>query len=129
MKVGPVHHIAINTKDIDKSIKFYQDVLGLKKRETVRFDELALTYFELPAGGRLELFDYKGKNPQCERDEAEVGLRHVAFSVDDVAQHEKELREAGVTITLPTTELLELGARVLLFLDPNGVTIEFCENL
>jgi hypothetical protein len=39
------------------------------------------------------------------------------------------LREAGVEITLSTCDLPNLGARVLLFLDPNGVTIEFCEKL
>jgi predicted enzyme related to lactoylglutathione lyase len=49
--------------------------------------------------------------------------------VKDVAKHESELRKAGVEVTLPTTELPSLGARVLLFLDPNGVTVELCEKL
>ena len=129
MKVGHIHHIAINTKDIDESIRFYRDTLGLKQGETVQMDEFALTYFEVPGGGSLELFDYKGQNPKVKRADEEVGLRHIAFTVEDVAQHEKELREAGVTITLPTTELPSLGARVLLFLDPNDVTVEFCEDL
>jgi hypothetical protein len=34
-----------------------------------------------------------------------------------------------VTITLPATDLPSLGARVLLFLDPNGVVLEFCQRL
>ena len=38
-------------------------------------------------------------------------------------------RAEGVEITLPTCDLPNLGARVLLFLDPNGVTLEFCEKL
>jgi catechol 2,3-dioxygenase-like lactoylglutathione lyase family enzyme len=49
--------------------------------------------------------------------------------VEDVAVHEQLLRAEGVEITLPTCDLPNLGARVLLFLDPNGVTIEFCEKL
>ena len=77
----------------------------------------------------MELFDYEGRNPQVKRADEEVGLRHLAFTVEGVAEHEKELREAGVRITLPTTEIPSLGIRVVLFLDPNGVTIEFCENL
>jgi catechol 2,3-dioxygenase-like lactoylglutathione lyase family enzyme len=46
-----------------------------------------------------------------------------------VAEHERLLRAAGVTITLPACDLPNLGVRVLLFLDPNGVTLEFCEPL
>ena len=129
MNIEQIHHIAVNTKNIDESIRFYRDILGLRMGETVRFEDFSLIYFELPGGGSLELFDYGGTNPQSKRDESEAGLRHVAFSVKDVIKHEKELREAGVTITLPATELPELNARVLLFLDPNGVTIEFCETL
>jgi hypothetical protein len=34
-----------------------------------------------------------------------------------------------VTIVLPTTDILSLGARVLLFLDPNGVTLELCQEM
>ncbi len=30
---------------------------------------------------------------------------------------------------LPTTDLPALGARVVLFLDPNGVTLEFCQPI
>jgi catechol 2,3-dioxygenase-like lactoylglutathione lyase family enzyme len=49
--------------------------------------------------------------------------------VQDVAEHERLLRDAGVEITLPTCDLPNLGARVVLFLDPNGITLEFCEKL
>ena len=66
---------------------------------------------------------------EVHRKEDDSGLRHVAFQVEDVAAHEKFLRAEGVEITLSTCDLPNLGARVLLFLDPNGVTIEFCENL
>jgi predicted enzyme related to lactoylglutathione lyase len=58
-----------------------------------------------------------------------VGLRHIAFQVEDVAAHEELLKAAGVQITLSTCDLPDLGARVLLLLDPNGVTLEFCEKI
>ena len=35
----------------------------------------------------------------------------------------------GVKITLPATDLPSLGSRAILFLDPNGVTLEFCQKL
>jgi catechol 2,3-dioxygenase-like lactoylglutathione lyase family enzyme len=129
MKIGRLDHIAINTKSMDRSVEFYRDVLGLRRGKTVVFDDFDVTYFEMPGGGDLELIDYRGKNPRRERPEDEAGLRHLAFSVKGVADHERELRAAGVEIILPTTELPSLGVRVLLFLDPNGVTVEFCEKL
>jgi glyoxylase I family protein len=129
MKIKGIEHVSINTIDYEKSRDFYGRVLGFQQHQTVASGDFDITYFELPGGTRLELFDYHGKNPVVNRDESESGLRHLAFAVGDVAAHEQLLRKAGVEITLPTTDLPDLGVRVLLFLDPNGVTLEFCEPL
>lgn len=129
MKIGTIDHIAINCVDFQKSRDFYERILGLRMLETVDCGDFDISYFALPAGGRLELFDYRGKNKITRHEESDSGLRHIAFQVEDVAAHEKELIAAGVQITLSTCVLPNLGARVLLFLDPNGVTIEFCEKL
>jgi catechol 2,3-dioxygenase-like lactoylglutathione lyase family enzyme len=103
--------------------------LGLKQQQTVDCGVFDITYFILPDGSRLELFDYHGRNRNDLREESEVGLRHIAFEVEDVVAHEKLLKAEGVEITLSTCDVPNLGARVLLFLDPNGVTLEFCEKL
>lgn len=129
MKISKIDHVSINVSDSQKSFDFYSRILGLKQLATVDCGEFDITYFALPDGSRLELFDYHGKNLNNPRKESEVGLRHIAFQVEDVAAHEKLLTAAGVEITLPTCDLPDLGARVLLFLDPNGVTLEFCEKL
>ncbi len=129
MKINKIDHVSINVNDIKKSIDFYSRVLGLKQQQTVYCGDFDITYFSLTDGSRLELFDYHGSNHNNSHQESEVGLRHIAFQVDDVVAHEKLLRAEGVIITLPTCELPNLGVRVLLFLDPNGVTLEFCEKL
>lgn len=129
LKINRIDHVSINVTDAARSYAFYRRVLGLPQLETVDCGDFDITYFGLPDGGRLELFDYRGRNPAAQHDESEAGLRHLAFNVQDVAAHEKMLRDAGIRITLPTTDLLNLGVRVLLFQDPNGVTLEFCEPL
>ncbi len=129
MKIDKIDHVSINVKNIQKSLDFYGRVLGLQQLQTVDCGEFDITYFALPDGSRLELFDYHEKNPERPHSESEAGLRHIAFQVQNVAKHEADLRKAGVEITLATCELPNLGARVLLFLDPNGVTLEFCEKL
>ena len=128
LNIGHIDHIAINCTDFDRSLDFYGLILGLKQLQTVDCGDFDITYFALPNGSRLELFDYHGRNRTVSRADDDSGLRHVAFQVEDVAAHEKLLRAAGVEITLPTCDLPNLGARVMLFLDPNGVTIEFCEK-
>jgi glyoxylase I family protein len=129
LNIGTIDHIAINCVDFQKSRDFYERILGLRMLETVDCGDFGISYLALPAGGRLELFDYRGKNRVISCKESDSGLRHIAFQVEDVSAHEKELIAAGVQITLSTCDLPNLGARVLLFLDPNGVTIEFCEKL
>jgi glyoxylase I family protein len=129
LNISRIDHVSINLVDVEKSLDFYGRILGLKQQQTVDCGEFDITYFSLPDGSRLELFDYHGKNRNLPREESEAGLRHIAFQVEDVAAHEAVLRTEGVQITLPTCDLPNLGARVLLFLDPNGVTLEFCERL
>ena len=129
MKVKGINHLSINTRDIKASADFYGGILGWKQMETVPFDGFSLVYFQIPGGGRLELFDYGGKNPSNQRDESEAGLRHLAFTVDDVDAAERDLRAKGVTITMAATDLPSLDSRAILFLDPNGVTLEFCQKL
>jgi len=129
LNIRGIEHVSINTIDFDRSVDFYTRILGFKQQQTVDCGEFDITYFALPGGTRLELFDYHGKNPVIPLGEDVAGLRHLAFEVENVAAHEATLRAEGVEITLPTCDLPNLGVRVLLFLDPNGVTLEFCEPL
>ena len=129
MKVRGIDHVSVNVKDIKASADFYGRVLGFRQLQTVPCDGFSLVHFQVPGGGRLELFDYRGEIPDGQRGETEAGLRHLAFAVDDVDQAEKRLAGEGVKITLPPTDLPDLGCRVLLFLDPDGVTLEFCQKL
>jgi catechol 2,3-dioxygenase-like lactoylglutathione lyase family enzyme len=129
LNITKIEHVSINAIDIHRTLNFYGQVLGFQQQQTVDCGEFDITYFALPGGTRLEVFDYHGKNLSESRPESAAGLRHLAFQVEDVSAHERLLRAAGVDITLPTCDLPTLGVRVLLFLDPNGVTLEFCEKL
>lgn len=128
MIIGKIDHVAINCINIHKSLDFYGRILGFKQLQTVECDDFDIIYFALPKGGRLELFDYHGKSRNPVRKESDSGLRHLAFQVEDVLAHERLLIAEGVTITLTTRDLPNLKSRVLLFLDPDGTVIEFCER-
>ena len=60
----------------------------------------------------------KASQPIVSHGESDTGLRHLAFEVKDVASHEKELRAAGVEITLPTCDLPNLGVQGVIIFRP-----------
>lgn len=129
LTIQKIDHISINVTDIGRTLDFYGRILGLEQLQTVDCGDFDITYFAMPDGSRLEFFDYHGKSSSMQQAESDTGLRHIAFQVEDVAIQEQRLRAAGVEITLPTCDLPDLSARVCLFLDPNGVTLEFCEKI
>lgn len=124
MKISAVDHVTINCVDTDKAFRFYEEILGLKKLETVDLGDHVLYYYGLP-GLRLELIGYK--NPQKERKtgNTDVGIyRHLALVADDLEGLHQRCREAGVRINLVPTYIPALGKTVMLIVDPNGVEIE-----
>ena len=117
-------HFGISVADLDESIDFYQNILGLKvslKREKDAFigkeDVLALLQFP---GGK-EAFDkeyrlkYKGK--------AFTHFGLTAPSVQAVFDFQEKLRNAEVEIIKEAYERWD-GASFY-FLDPNGHTLEY----
>jgi len=129
MFIKGFNHIGINTKDIERSLVFYRDMLGLELKETIQMDDCTIYYLLLPGGERIELFDYQGRNKSCCVEETQAGYRHIAIEVSSVDEYEALFKENGVPIVLSATNLPKLHVRVLLFEDPNGVVIEFCELL
>lgn len=129
MKIKALDHIGINAVDYAKTVAFYRDVLEFKELNSVVHDDLISTYFKIPGGGRMEIFDNLDKTNEYEIKELDNGVRHIAFEVEDVQEHERLLTKKGVELFWKTTELPDYDARVLLFYDPNGVMIEFCEPL
>lgn len=61
MRIKGIEHVSINVSEMGASLAFYGEVLGLERLQTVPEEGFSITYFALPDGGRLELFDYGGK--------------------------------------------------------------------
>lgn len=125
-----IAHIAIDVREWEETRRFYEELLGLSLDQPVRLsDGTCLTYASLADGTRLEFFMGQGTAPADVAGEREAGLRHLAFKVAGLEEFRNRLVAAGTSITLDLTPLPELGLRVLLFKDPNGVTLEFAEPL
>lgn len=109
-------HIQMRVLDLDESVKFYTDVLGLV--ETAR-DAQGRVYFKT--------WDERDHNSLIIRQADTAGLDFMAFKVDSKASLEKfdaDLRAYGVkTERIPAGELVETGERVR-FEIPTGHLLE-----
>ena len=111
MHIKGIDHISINTVDFPKTIHFYRDILGFEEMNTVVRDDVVGTYLQIPGGGRMEIFDNLGKTKRYPIGELDNGIRHIAFTVEDVTENARQLTENGVELYLPPTELPEFGVR------------------
>ncbi|MGM3386172.1 VOC family protein [Stutzerimonas stutzeri] len=123
-----IHHAAIICSDYAVSKRFYTEVLGLTViaehyRAARRSYKLDLA---LPDGGQIELFSFPAAPPRPSRPEAQ-GLRHLAFSVEDVSACQAMLEAKGVQVE-PIRVDEYTGRRFTFFADPDGLPLELYEQ-
>lgn len=127
LKINRVHHVAIICYDYRKSKHFYTEVLGLKAASEVFREERNSYKLDLEVGNRyqIELFSFPNPPARPSRPEA-LGLRHLAFEVDNIDEAVAAVNAYGV-ITEPIRIDELTGKRFTFFADPDGLPIEFYE--
>ena len=128
MQLKRIHHVAIICSDYAVSKAFYVDVLGLRivaehyraERQSWKLD------LALPSGEQIELFSFPSPPPRPTRPEAR-GLRHLAFSVDNVAACKAWLEDRGIVVE-PVRVDEYTGRRFTFLADPDGLPIELYEQ-
>jgi glyoxylase I family protein len=85
LKINHVHHIAIICSDIEKSKTFYTEILGFKVQSEIFREARNSFKVDLTLNGSylIELFSFPNPPKRVSRPEA-LGLRHLAFEVDDI---------------------------------------------
>ena len=140
MAIRKAHHHSFTVSDMDRSLQFYRDLLGLELiQDAVRADlkaydrivgypkvELRIVMLRVPLSRRtgegrgegesdfiLELIEYR--NPRAQIRELQnyyVGASHVCFLVDDIQAEYKRLSAAGVRFNSPPVEIVRDGRRM-----------------
>ncbi len=129
MKINHTQHLAVNTKDIEESIKFYEDILGFTLEKKVDMGDATLVYMKVSGDCYMELFDHRGACTQGDPKENDAGLRHIAFDVDDLHEWAAFVKSKNVPVLIDVVEMPNLGKRGMLIEDPNGVVVELCCDL
>ena len=141
-----VFHTGVTVSDLERSIVFYRDVLGLTLQvpptdvfggegvsRALGVPGAALRLAVLKVGtGSLELLEYKTPASPIDRPVPPNGLgcMHVAFHVKDIRQKMTELEAKGVRF-LSDANIVDdgplAGWRWVYFHDPDGIALELVE--
>jgi catechol 2,3-dioxygenase-like lactoylglutathione lyase family enzyme len=151
MSVRSVFHTGLTVSDLDRSITFYRDLLGLELvtqwessqpylRTVVGFPdaELRIALLRVPAmdggvsGHHIELLEYR--QPRGTRGDANTnnpGNAHVAFAVTDIDTMYRELSARGVRFKSPPVDITHgrnQGGKAVYLRDPDDITLEFIQQ-
>ncbi|UMQ43559.1 VOC family protein [Chryseobacterium sp. Y16C] len=122
-----IHHIAIIGSDYEVSKKFYTEILGLDIIREVYREERQSYKLDLAIGDHyaIELFSFPDPPARPSRPEA-CGLRHLAFSVENVDEKRQELIEKG--LNCEEIRIDEFTGKEFFFTqDPDQLPLEFYE--
>jgi lactoylglutathione lyase len=121
-------HTCYRVLDLDKSIEFYTDKLGLELARRVPIgDDATNAFFAVPGDlePRLEL---TLNHDQEEPYELGTGYSHVAFAVEDLDALAEKLEAAGGVDFESKPHTMGSGTRIFFVRDPDGYRIEFIER-
>lgn len=119
-----IHHAALICRDVEETIRFYQEFLGFPLVELVENRDYAGSshfFFDLGNRNLLGFFDFPGHD-HPDFTETIGGVQHIALSVDPAQFDEAKakLDEAGIEYLGP-----DRGVEDSLYIrDPNGIGIE-----
>ena len=120
------HHIAVIASDWEKAKDFYIDKLGFEMfREVWRPEQQDYLRMLRQGDTVLELF-IKADAPARVTNPEAMGLRHLAFHVEDIERAVVWLKEKGIEAE-PIREDKCNGGRFTFFKDPDGLPLEFHE--
>jgi len=120
-------HTSITVRNMDESLRFYTDVLGLTPdgRRAIPENRAEIAFVRDPeSGARVELTHWDGKT---DVDPGEQ-LDHLAFEVGDLDEVLSRVRTLGVRVAKEPYRLAGGSGRIAFVLDPNDVWIELIEH-
>ena len=126
-----INHIAVVVNDIEESLPFWRDALGLPMGETkeVAQEEVKIAFFDIgeshielvqPTTEDSGIAKYLGKKGQ--------GMHHICFEVEDIDLALQEMSDKGIELINETAR--ERDGRRYAFIHPKstgGVLVELYE--
>jgi len=128
-EIKRIHHIAVLVEDIDTSLKFWHDILGIEPSHISNMPNEAARIAFLPLGeSEIELVQPVSSDSGLSRflEKHGSGMHHLCLEVDDLQELLKQLKTKGVQLINEEPKMSEDG-RLYAFVHPkstNGVLVE-----
>lgn len=133
MELNYIEHIGIAVKDLESSVKYYEDVLGLRcySVEKVTDQKVKTAFFKI-GQTKLELLESTSDDGPIGKfiEHKGEGMHHIAFAVTDIEKQLKEASSKGVRLIDDKPRKGAEGLEIA-FLHPkstHGVLTELCEK-
>ncbi len=146
MDASAISHIAICVADLDKSLEFYRDILGMRveadrmqdttsgglphiyqhQRKTRR--QVRLAYGAGDTKPTLTMTSHPGDDPDGAPIKLDqIGISHLSFTVGDVKALAAELTAKGVQLAGPMDGFTNAQGEVssIFVYDPDGILVQF----
>lgn len=122
IKVLGIDHVALSVADLDRSLKFYTEVLGLKISER-EFQKPGVEFFLDCGSSLVGLIQGEKTGDNHVLQDGGLGGNHFSFRVptQDFDRYVKEIEGRGITITYQKKRERSWS---LYFLDPDGNKLE-----
>ena len=138
-----IRHTGIVVSDLEASLHFYRDLFGFQVTKQMEeagdyIDNISLlrnvkvTTVKLtsPSGQMIELLKYHSHPAeQKTREICEIGISHIAFTVDDLDMEYERLKDKGIQFNSPPQLSPDGYAKVTFCRAPEGTLIELVEVL
>src|SRR3989304_3232047 len=134
IKFNGVNHLAMATGDIDSTIKFWRDLLGMRLVAGLGQPGYRHYFFEISEKDMIAFFEWPGITPGPEKEHGRPVsgpyiFDHVSFGVDtedDLWKLKDRLEAAGFNVS----DVIDHGfIHSIYAYDPNGIPIEFSHNV
>jgi methylmalonyl-CoA/ethylmalonyl-CoA epimerase len=135
MEIPRIDHIGIAVTNLDETIKFYEETLGLKCQgtETVAEQKVKVAFF--PVGDtEMEFLESTSEDGPIakfiEANKGRGGIQHIAVRVDDIKAAIAELKSKGVAM-IDEEPRYGAGGAAIAFCHPKstgGILLELCEK-
>ena len=148
MIISSIRHVGIVVKDLNNSLKFYSDILGLKTymnvTETGNFIDtltgiknVKVEWIKLiiPKGGLIELLQYHSHPDNLDLPENKgfpsnkYGCSHVALTVHNLSELYDKMISLGYTCKSKPLNSANAKVKILYCHDPDGNILELIEDL
>lgn len=120
-------HTMIRVKDIEKSLKFYTELLDMNLAKKMRLEDCTLYFLSDKEGYTQIELTHNDEIPENGY-EIGTGFGHFAFEVESMEEFTKKLNSFGLEYLYEPFKLPNHNINIAFIKDPDGYEIELIEH-